>query len=122
MSDLDFPFDFDGRGVTASTDPDAHIRDLIQQVLLIAPGERVMRPDFGAGLLALVFEPNGSALAATTQFLAQSSLQQHLSHLIEVGEVTVEALDATLAVTVDYVVTADGTAHSATFAMPRSGS
>ena len=37
---------------------DDHLRDLIEQVLFTAPGERVMRPDFGSGLLALVFEPN----------------------------------------------------------------
>ena len=44
-----------------------------------------MRPDFGAGLLALVFEPNSTTLAATTQFLVQSGLQQHLSGLIAVN-------------------------------------
>ena len=48
-----------------------HIRDLIEQVLFTSPGERVMRPDFGGGLLALVFEPNSATLAATTQFLVQ---------------------------------------------------
>ena len=61
-----------------------HIRDLIEQVLFTSPGERVMRPDFGSGLLALVFEPNSTTLAATTQFLVQGALQQHLSHLIAV--------------------------------------
>ena len=30
---LDFPFHFDGRGRTAETDTDEHIRDLIEQVL-----------------------------------------------------------------------------------------
>ena len=58
--DLDFPYHFDGRGRTATTGRDDHIRDLIEQVLFTAPGERVMRPDFGSGLLALVFEPNSS--------------------------------------------------------------
>ena len=53
-----------------------------------------MRPDFGAGLLALVFEPNSTALAATTQFLVQSGLQRHLSDLIAVDAVSVEAIDA----------------------------
>ena len=87
---LDFPYHFDGRGRTATTDRDDHIRDLIEQVLFTSPGERVMRPDFGAGLLALVFEPNSATLAATTQMLVQSALQQHLSHLIAVQAVEVE--------------------------------
>ncbi|WP_395715192.1 GPW/gp25 family protein [Reyranella sp.] len=66
MPDLDFPYHFSGLGRTATTDRDDHIRDLIQQVLFTAPGERVMRPDFGAGLLSLVFEPNSTTLAAAT--------------------------------------------------------
>ena len=52
MDTLDYPYHFDGRGRTATTDRADHIRDLIEQVLFTSPGERVMRPDFGAGLLA----------------------------------------------------------------------
>jgi len=87
--DLDFPYRFDGLGRTATTDRDDHIRDLIEQVLFTAPGERVMRPDFGSGLLALVFEPNSSTLAATTQIMVQGALQQYLSHLIACRRVEV---------------------------------
>src|SRR3954468_23977640 len=108
MSHLDFPYHIDGRGRTAVTDDADHIRDLIEQVLFTSPGERVMRPDFGAGLLALVFEPNSTTLAATTQFLVQSGLQRHLSGLIAVNEVLVENIDAALQVSVRYTVLADG--------------
>ena len=118
MSYLDFPFHFDGSGRTARTSEAEHIRDLIEQVLLTAPGERVMRPDFGAGLLALVFEPNSSPLAATTQFLVQTALQQHLSHLIAVQDITVENVDAALQVTVRYAVLSDQSVRSATFQVP----
>src|ERR1044072_7532681 len=109
MDTLDYPYRFDGRGRTATTGELDHIRDLIEQVLFTSPGERVMRPDFGAGLLALVFEPNSTTLAATTQFLVQSGLQQHLSDLIAVNAVTVENIDAVLQVSVRYTVLADGT-------------
>jgi len=119
--DLDFPYHFDGRGRTATTDRDDHIRDLIEQVLFTTPGERVMRPDFGAGLLALVFEPNSTTLAATTQMLVQAGLQQHLSHLIAVQAVEVSNDDAALRVDVRYVVLRDRTTHSATFTAPGSG-
>jgi phage baseplate assembly protein W len=121
MQSLDHPYHFDGRGRTATTDDADHVRDLIEQVLFTTPGERVMRPDFGAGLLALVFEPNSSTLAATTQFLVQSALQQHLSHLIAVNEVSVENIDAALQVTVQYVVLTDGAMQRASFALPGSG-
>jgi len=115
---IDYPFHFDPRGRVADTSADDHVRDMIEQVLFTSPGERVMRPDFGAGLLRMVFEPNSTALAATTQFIVQSSLQQHLGHLIAVNAVTVENIDSTLQVTVRYVVLADSTARDATFTVP----
>jgi phage baseplate assembly protein W len=118
---LDYPYRFDARGRSATTDELDHIRDLIEQVLFTTPGERVMRPDFGAGLLALVFEPNSTTLAATTQFLVQSGLQRHLSALIAVDSVSVENIDAALQVTVRYIVLADGSAQQATFSVPGSG-
>ena len=118
MTDFDFPYHVDGRGRTATTSADDHLRDLIEQVLFTAPGERVMRPDFGAGLLALVFEPNSTTLAAATQMLVQSSLQLYLSHLIAVQSVEVANDDAALRVDVRYVVLLDRTTHSATFTAP----
>jgi phage baseplate assembly protein W len=121
MSDeLDFPYRFDGRGRTATTDRDDHIRDLIEQVLFTAPGERVMRPDFGSGLLALVFEPNSTTLAATTQMLVQGALQQHLSHLISVQAVEVRNDDAALRVDVRLTVLRDRSTHSVSFTAPGS--
>lgn len=108
MATLDFPYRIDATGRTATTSHADHVRDLVEQVLLTAPGERVMRPDFGSGLLTLVFEPNGAQLAATVQVLAQASLQQHLSHLIVLHAVAVEAVDAALVVQVDYALRDDG--------------
>jgi uncharacterized protein len=101
---IDFPYHVDGRGRTAATDPAGHLRHLIEQVLFTAPGDRVMRPDFGSGLLGLVFEPGGPELAGSTQYLVQGALQQWLGHLIAVEEVTVTHQDGTLAVTVTYIV------------------
>ena len=118
MPDLDYPYHFSGRGRTATTDRGDHIRDLIEEVLFTAPGERVMRPDFGAGLLALVFEPNSTTLAAATQMLVQSALQLNLSHLIAVRAVDVGNDDAALRVRVDYTVLADSTSRSDTFTVP----
>jgi uncharacterized protein len=118
---LDYPYHFDSRGRSATTGDLDHIRDLIEQVLFTSPGERVMRPDFGAGLLGLVFEPNSTTLAATTQFLVQSGLQRHLAGLIAVDTVSVENIDAALQVTVRYVVLADGSVQQSVFSVPGSG-
>lgn len=119
--DVEFPFRFDEYGRTARAPYDEHVKDMLVQLLLVAPGERVMRPDFGAGLLALVFEPNSTTLAATTQFVVQSALQQHLSGLIAVDAVSVENIDAVLQVTVRYTALADGSAQQAVFAVPGGG-
>lgn len=104
MAQLDYPYRFDGRGRTAVADGDAHIRDLIEQVLFTAPGERVNRPDFGSGLMQTVFAPNSDELAAAMQFLVQGALQQWLGDLIEVEAVEVGSQDSTLRVTVQYRV------------------
>ena len=101
---IDYPFRFSGLGRTASTGDDDHIRDLIEQVLFTHPGERVNRPTFGGGLLRLVFEPNSTALAAATRLSVQAALQQWLGDLIEVQAVEMDVAEATLRVTVEYVV------------------
>ncbi len=108
MMNIDFPFHFDDRGRTAITDDDDHIRDMIEQLLFTHPGERVNRPDFGSGLLQLVFAPNSPELAATLQFSMQAALLQWLGDLIELQELEVTSEDATLRVVVQYVVRRTG--------------
>ena len=112
---VDFPYGFDGRVRTAVADADETLRDLIEQVLFTTPGERVMRPDFGSGLLGLVFEPGGGALVAATQHLVQSALQQWLGHLIAAESVEIEHDNAALTVRVAYVVLRTQQAATATF-------
>lgn len=99
-----FPFRVDARGRSATADDDAHLRQLIEQVLFTSPGERVNRPDFGSGLQQLVFAPNSDALAATTRLTTEAALQTWLGDLIEVESVTVTSIDARLEVEVQYVV------------------
>lgn len=99
---LDFPLHVDGRGRSAETSADDHIRDLIFQVLFTDPGERVNRPDFGCGIKQLVFMRNSDALATATQFLVQGALQRWLEAVIQVESVDVKAEEAELRVTVVY--------------------
>src|SRR5438067_3860668 len=103
MSQLDYQFHFDTRGRTAETSEDEHLRQLIEQVLFTAPGERVNRPTFGSGLMQLVFAPNSDELAAATQFLVQGALQQWRGDRVVVEGVQVVSQDASLKVTVQYV-------------------
>lgn len=101
---IDFPYQIDRQGRTAATEAEAHVRDLIEQVLFTMPGERVMRPDFGSGLAQMVFQPNSEELATAVQFLVQGSLQQWLGELIMVEAVQVTSTDATIDVLVQYML------------------
>jgi phage baseplate assembly protein W len=117
MSQVDFPYHFDDCGRTADTGNDDHIRDMIEELLFTAPGERVNRPTFGCGVLQLVFAPNSDELAAASQLLIQSSLQQWLGDLIAVESVTVENDDATLRISVQYVIRQSQTRQTADFSI-----
>ena len=112
---IDFPFHFDATGATATTGYADHVRDMIEELLFTAPGERVNRPDFGCGLLQLVFAPNSQELAASLQFTTQAALTQWLGDLIEIRSLTVEADDSTLRVALSYLLRATGEVESATF-------
>lgn len=101
---IDFPFHFDGRGCTAETGEDDHIRDMIEQFIFTNPGERVNRPDFGSGLLQMVFAPNSPELASALQFTMQAGLNRWLSDLIEVHSLEVESHESELRVKLVYVV------------------
>jgi phage baseplate assembly protein W len=110
---LDYPFRVDALGGAATTNLDDHVRDMIEQLLFTNPGERVNRPDFGSGLLQLVFAPNSAELAAAVEFTLQAALQQYLGDVIDVAHLSVEADDAVLRVTVSYTVKATGQAATA---------
>jgi Bacteriophage baseplate protein W len=56
-SGLAFPPAADSRGALAMVSYEEDIRQSIQIILATNPGERVMRPEFGAGLRDFVFEP-----------------------------------------------------------------
>ena len=114
MVHIDFPFDFDGRGRTALTDDDDHVRDMIEQFLFTNAGERVNRPDFGSGLLQLVFEPNSPELAAALQHTARADLQRWLGDVIEVVELDVTGRDAVLRIELRYLVRRTGETRTAT--------
>ncbi len=112
---VDFPWHFDGRGRTASADDDEHVLDMIEQLLFTSPGERVNRPDFGSGILELVFAPNSVELAAALQFTMRASLQRWLGDVIEVRDLAVEADDAALRIDVAYLVRRTAELRTATF-------
>lgn len=113
---LRFPYSIDRTGRTAGPrDHAAHVRQLIEQVLFTAPGERVNRPTFGTGVKQLVFEPAGEQMLAATQHLVRGALQQWLAAYIEVQDVEVSAADSVAEITIRYALRQSGEVRTETF-------
>ncbi len=110
-----FPFHLDSRGRTATATDEEHIRQMLEHLLFTSPGERVNRPDFGTGLMQLVFAPNSPEIASATQFLVQGALQQYLGEYIRVESVEVRNLEATLEIAIQYLVRRSLKRQTATF-------
>jgi len=71
---LAYPPSTDSTGEVALARYEDDIRQAVQIILATAQGERVMRPDFGAGLNRLVFEP----INQTTTNLVRHTVEQAL--------------------------------------------
>lgn len=102
MMHLGFPLRLDARGRVATVTDEEHLRGLVETVLFTRPGERLNRPDFGSGVDRLVFAPGGDESARAVQALVQAAVQQWLSDVLRVEEISVETVDTALAVTVVY--------------------
>lgn len=112
---LDYPFGFDPRGRSRLTGAGDHVRDLIEQVLFTAPGERVNRPEFGTPIKDLVFEGLSDTLVATTEQMVHGALIRWLDTLISVNSVNVAAVNSTVTVTVVYALRGDDDRHTEVF-------
>jgi Bacteriophage baseplate protein W len=112
---LNFPYQFDGRGRTQEATPQDYDKQLVEQVLFTSPGERVNLPDFGSGLLQLPFAPNSVEMAAATQFTVQAALQKWLGSYVKVQSVVASAQEAVLTVTVTYTPLSTEVAQVQTF-------
>lgn len=99
--DIRYPFAIDAAsGQAAQTDYASHVDQMIRQVLLTNPGERVCMPTFGAGLRRLLFAPMNSSLGATTKLIVTQALNQWLSNQITVKDVTVQTANGSTGGTV----------------------
>lgn len=107
-TDIRFPFGFDPRGRTATSAYAEHVHQMIEQLLLTGPGERVNRPDFGGGLAQLVLGPNAPEQAAALELALDAAVTTWLGDVVALSRLEVEASDATLKVELHYVLRATG--------------
>ncbi len=110
---LAFPFRVGSDGPKVS-DRGRHVREQIEQVLFTNPGERVFRPEFGAGIRSLVFEPNTSALWDVTRKRLIASLAEALQGEVDPRSIEVEVLGEgeTLTVVIRYALATLGHTES----------
>ncbi|MFA7618128.1 MAG: GPW/gp25 family protein [Thiohalomonadaceae bacterium] len=66
----------DSEGRLSWTRDDASVREVILNILLTRPGERLQRPDFGAGLFNFVHQPNNETTRHLIAGVVRKSLAQ----------------------------------------------
>ena len=111
-TDFAFPFRIDAAsGQAAQASYQDHVDQMVRQILLTDPGERVCLPTFGAGLRRLLFAPLTTQMQATASMIVSQSLTTWLAGQITVQNVTVEtplsdpgAQPGAVIVTVAYVL------------------
>jgi phage baseplate assembly protein W len=111
-NDVAFPFHIDAAsGQAAQASYQDHVDQMIRQVLLTDPGERVCLPTFGAGLRRLIFAPLTAQLQASAQMTVTQALTTWLANQVTVQQVTVDTsvsdpdlAPGTIQITVSYVL------------------
>jgi phage baseplate assembly protein W len=125
--DYAMPFGIDASSRQVSTaDYPSHVDQMIRQVLLTAPGERVDLPQFGCGLRQLVFSALSSALAVNTEINVRQALGRWLAGVIDVVDVTALSSDdpggptepGTLEVSISYILLDTLTNHQTQVILP----
>ncbi len=110
FTSLRYPFAVDsaqGR-VAQERDYAEHVEQLMKQVLLTAPGERINRPDFGCGVKRLVFAPSGDVAATLAQTVVFQALNKWLGSVIAVHQVAIRAVEERLDIRIGYSIRARG--------------
>ena len=122
QSFMAFPFRVAADGPTTA-DRSRHVREQIEQVLFTAPGERVFRPEFGAGVRNLVFEPGTRALEELTRRRLIASLADALRGEVDPRtlQVEVRAEGESLHILISYRLATLGHAEQQSFVLGTGG-
>ena len=83
-----FPIRPSLQGGLVMADDEAKVRQGMWLILSTAPGERVMRPEFGCGIHELVFEPNTPAIRSLVRVKVREALIRWEPR-VDIQEVTV---------------------------------
>ncbi len=103
---LAFPLQVNPRGGIALASGDRDIEQSIRIILDTAPGERVMRPEFGSRIHELVFAPNNAATEGLLIHYVEEALDRWEPR-IEIEEINVSTASsgsATLLAEIKYTI------------------
>jgi phage baseplate assembly protein W len=101
-----FPFRKGASSFPEKVEDEELIRQSIIQILLTARNERLMRPSFGSGVMAVVFENNGVTLAHKLEAEVLSSLGKYEPRIIVLSVQTASPNDNEILITVSYAIVA----------------
>lgn len=109
-----FPPQVEADGKIAEAVAEEDIHQAIRIILGTNPGERVMRPDFGAGLNSFVFEPVNTTTMALLQRRVQEALIAWEPRIdVEAVNVTTDTVERSrLLIEMTYRVRATNTVHN----------
>lgn len=114
---IKFPFQKGGTSFPAAATDDELIKDSLLQLILTVTGERIMRPDFGTNVTALIFENNTDVLGNLLRAEVQGVVARYEPR-VQVIDIVVSQRNAELIMTIAYVVLATRRAGTATVAIP----
>lgn len=66
----------DENGRLSFTQDDHSVREVIRNILLTRPGERLMRPQFGAGLMDFIHQPNNQTTRSVMANVIRKAIEQ----------------------------------------------
>jgi uncharacterized protein len=109
-----FAVDVDRTGTVSLSHHDDNIRDSIFIILGTAPGERIMRLDFGCQVHDLVFSPNNGATCALAALYCQEALEKWEPRITQVKALASPAPDEPnkILVEIEYTVVSNNTTRN----------
>lgn len=108
MASLHLPLTIGPDGETVQVDASRRAADMLGQVLLTLRGERVNRPDFGAGIVEMVFTPASSELAAAHEFAIRAELARWLGDVVRVNAIAIAEDGEQVNIQIAYTTLNDG--------------
>jgi phage baseplate assembly protein W len=108
MTRLAFPFapSASGRSESVAYGSDAHVRQMLELLILTMTGERVMRPDLGSPVRQMLFGPGDGPVAIALAATLQATINQYLGHVLTLRDLDVvfDESSALLDIVVSYEV------------------